>query len=48
MERRDLLDYKSDLYSQNGEDGIIAAIFDMIGTTTKTCCEFGAWDEVSF
>lgn len=29
-------------YSQNGEDGIIHAIFAMIGTTNKFCVEFGA------
>jgi hypothetical protein len=44
MQQEDLLIYKSDVHSQNGEDGIIAAIFDRIGYTTKTCCEFGAWD----
>jgi hypothetical protein len=42
----DLLACKSNTYSQNGEDGVIAAIFDRIGTTTRTCCEFGAWDGV--
>jgi len=44
--QEDLLVYKSDIYSQNGEDGIIEAIFERIGTTTKVCCEFGAWDGV--
>ncbi len=46
MPPEDLLAYKSNTYSQNGEDGVIAAIFDRIGTTTRTCCEFGAWDGV--
>ena len=46
MQPEDLLEYKLDVYTQNGEDGLIAAIFDRIGTTTKTCCEFGAWDGV--
>jgi hypothetical protein len=30
--------------SQNGEDGVIAEIFQAIGTSNKWCCEFGAWD----
>lgn len=41
-----LLRYKSDQFSQNGEDGILDRIFDLIGAETKTCCEFGAWDGV--
>ncbi|MDP6951883.1 MAG: hypothetical protein QGF53_03895, partial [Alphaproteobacteria bacterium] len=30
--------------SQAGEDGLIERIFSMMGTTNKTCVEFGAWD----
>jgi hypothetical protein len=37
---------KSDRFSQNGEDGIIAALFDRLGTGMRRCCEFGAWDGV--
>lgn len=44
MQPEDLLVHKSNIHSQNGEDGIIAALFERIGTNTKICCEFGAWD----
>jgi hypothetical protein len=33
--------YEKKVYSQNGEDGIIAHIFDKIGTTNKVAVEFG-------
>lgn len=46
MASDDLLVHKADTHSQNGEDGVIAAIFGTIGTTTKACCEFGAWDGI--
>lgn len=39
-----LSDHAKNVYSQSGEDGIIAAIFDAIGTTSRRCIEFGAWD----
>jgi hypothetical protein len=41
-----LLDHRANAYSQHGEDGVIRRIFDVIGTTNRTCCEFGAWDGV--
>lgn len=34
--------------SQFGEDGFIAACFELIGTSNKTCFEFGAHDGVEF
>lgn len=43
-----LLTFKSNVFSQNGEDGINREIFKRIGTTTKACCEFGAWDGIHF
>ena len=39
-----LVDHKSNIFSQNGEDGVIATIFREIGTKSKTCVEFGGWD----
>jgi hypothetical protein len=39
---RPLIEYKSDVTSQGGEDGIIAEIFRRIGATNKWCVEFGA------
>jgi hypothetical protein len=39
-----LADHKSAIRSQHGEDGVIAAIFHEIGTKSKTCVEFGAYD----
>lgn len=38
----------SNLYSQNGEDGLLAAIFERIGTENKWCCECGAADGLWF
>jgi hypothetical protein len=38
----------SNLYSQNGEDGILAAIFERIGTENKWCLECGAADGLWF
>ncbi len=34
--------------SQHGENGVIAAIFDAIGVTSRTCVEFGAYDLTGF
>ena len=39
-----LTDFKENIYSQWGEDGIIRKIFEIIGTTTKLSIEFGAAD----
>ena len=39
-----LLDYKKDKYSQQGEDGIISKILEIIPESDNWCVEFGAWD----
>jgi hypothetical protein len=39
-----LLDHASNVSSQNGEDGIIAKILDVLGVSGGWCVEFGAWD----
>jgi hypothetical protein len=36
------------VHSQFGEDGLLAAIFDRIGTTNKWCFEIGAADGITF
>ena len=35
---------KKNIYSQNGEDGIIEYLLDKIEDKDYWCCEFGAWD----
>ena len=39
-----LLNYKSDKYSQMGEDGVIEEILKILPKNDKWCVEFGAWD----
>jgi len=41
-----LLKFSKIIFSQNGEDGIINKIFDIIGIESKICCEFGAWNGI--
>lgn len=43
-EKPTLNDHSRNVFSQFGEDGIIEKIFETIGTRSKTCVEFGAWD----
>lgn len=39
-----LLDYRGNVTSQFGEDGIIAHVCDVIEPAHRYCIEFGAWD----
>ncbi len=43
-----LSDFAANVYSQHGEDGIIAAIFGWLGMKDGLCVEFGAWDGYKF
>ena len=43
-----LLDQAKNVYSQMGEDGVLAAILEKLGTRDKWCVEFGAWDGQHF
>jgi len=36
--------FRRNLYSQNGEDGVVAELLKRLGITTGWFCEFGAWD----
>ena len=44
MKDNPLKDFAKNITSQYGEDGIIDEIFTRIGTRSKVCIEFGAWD----
>lgn len=39
-----LLEHRSNVYSQFGEDGILAKILELLPETDQWCVEFGAWD----
>jgi hypothetical protein len=39
-----LLQFRADVHSQNGEDGVLAEIFRRLGIERGWCVEFGAWD----
>ena len=40
------LNYAKNIYSQNGEDGIVEKIFQDLGITKGNVVEFGAWDGI--
>jgi hypothetical protein len=39
-----LLDHTKNIYSQCGEDGILAKILEILPSKDRWCVEFGAWD----
>jgi hypothetical protein len=43
-----VLRFKKNVFSQNGEDGIVEALFQAITPRNRVCCEFGASDGVRF
>ena len=43
----DLSIYEKSFYSQNGEDGVLTKIFQLIPPSSKFCVEFGAYDGVT-
>jgi hypothetical protein len=48
MSMINLKEFENNIQSQFGEDGVIEAIFNKIGTTNKICVEFGAWDGIHY
>src|SRR5882672_1388008 len=44
MVNSSLQQFRRNLYSQNGEDGVVAELLRRLGITTGWFCEFGAWD----
>ena len=42
----ELLKLRNDVFSQNGEDGIINRVLDLCSISDGWACEFGAWDGV--
>jgi len=42
--KRTLSDFRSNIYSQNGEDGVLAELCRRLDIRTGWFCEFGAWD----
>lgn len=43
----DLGTYEKSIYSQHGEDGVLAKIFDVVSPSSRFCIEFGAYDGVT-
>jgi hypothetical protein len=44
MNKTTLQQYRRSIYSQNGEDGVIAELVRRLGIGSGWFCEFGAWD----
>lgn len=41
-----MLNYKNNIFSQNGEDGVINYLVKKLKIKSGTFCEFGAWDGI--
>lgn len=48
MSKVNLIDYASNTYSQCGQDGVLAKLFELMGIERGYCVEFGAWDGIRF
>ncbi|MEE9573076.1 MAG: FkbM family methyltransferase [Candidatus Neomarinimicrobiota bacterium] len=46
IDKNSLITYQKNIFSENGEDGIIEKIFSEIKPKSNLCCEFGAWDGI--
>lgn len=46
IDKNSLITYRKNIFSENGEDGIIEKIFSEIKPKSNLCCEFGAWDGI--
>lgn len=46
INKNSLITYQKNIFSENGEDGIIEKIFSEIKPKSNLCCEFGAWDGI--
>lgn len=46
-EEIDLSEYEATVYSQNGEDGVIQKIFEVIEPESRFCVELGAFDGIT-
>ena len=46
IDKNDLITYRKNVFSENGEDGIIEKMFSEIKPKSNLCCEFGAWDGI--
>ncbi len=43
-----LIDFRKNIYSQTGEDGVIEKILQILPENDRWCVEFGAWDGILF
>jgi hypothetical protein len=46
MSTKYLNDFRTNITSEYGEDGVLAEIFNRIGTKNKWFCDLGAWDGI--